>query len=135
MYDMKPYLQKIDSVIEKGPWKDTWESLSGYRVPEWYRNAKFGIFIHRGIYSVPAFGNEWYSRNMYIEGTPEFAHHVETYGKQSEFGYKDFIPMFRAEKFDPAVWVDLFLKICGSGRGTSRWISDVQKRDLALECV
>ena len=54
MYDMKPYLQKIDSVIEKGPWKDTWESLSGYRVPEWYRNAKFGIFIHWGIYSVPA---------------------------------------------------------------------------------
>ena len=53
MYDMKPYLQKIDSVIEKGPWKDTWESLSGYRVPEWYRNAKFGIFIHWGIYSVP----------------------------------------------------------------------------------
>lgn len=110
MYDMKPYLQKIDSVIEKGPWKDTWESLSGYRVPEWYRNAKFGIFIHWGIYSVPAFGNEWYSRNMYIEGTPEFAHHVETYGKQSQFGYKDFIPMFRAEKFDPAVWADLFFE-------------------------
>ena len=110
MYDMKPYLQKIDSVIEKGPWKDTWESLSGYRVPEWYRNAKFGIFIHWGIYSVPAFGNEWYSRNMYIEGTPEFAHHVETYGKQSRFGYKDFIPMFRAEKFDPAVWADLFFE-------------------------
>ena len=110
MYDMKPYLQKIDSVIEKGPWKVTWESLSGYRVPEWYRNAKFGIFIHWGIYSVPAFGNEWYSRNMYIEGTPEFAHHVETYGKQSRFGYKDFIPMFRAEKFDPAVWADLFFE-------------------------
>lgn len=110
MYDMKPYLQKIDSVIEKGPWKDTWESLSGYRVPEWYRNAKFGIFIHWGIYSVPAFGNEWYSRNMYIEGTPEFEHHVETYGKQSRFGYKDFIPMFRAEKFDPAVWADLFFE-------------------------
>ena len=110
MYDMKPYLQKIDSVIEKGPWKDTWESLSGYRVPEWYRNAKFGIFIHWGIYSVPAFGNEWYSRNMYIEGTPEFAHHVETYGKQSRFGYKDFIQMFRAEKFDPAVWADLFFE-------------------------
>ena len=110
MYDMKPYLQKIDSVIEKGPWKDTWESLSGDRVPEWYRNAKFGIFIHWGIYSVPAFGNEWYSRNMYIEGTPEFAHHVETYGKQSRFGYKDFIPMFRAEEFDPAVWADLFFE-------------------------
>ena len=110
MYDMKPYLQKIDSVIEKGSWKDTWESLSGYRVPEWYRNAKFGIFIHWGIYSVPAFGNEWYSRNMYIEGTPEFAHHVETYGKQFRFGYKDFIPMFRAEKFDPAVWADLFFE-------------------------
>ena len=108
MYDMKPYLQKIASVIARGPFRDTWESLSEYRVPEWYQMAKFGIFIHWGIYSVPAFGNEWYSRNMYIEGTPEFAHHVATYGKQTEFGYKDFIPLFRAEKFNPDAWAELF---------------------------
>lgn len=60
MYDLKPYLEKIDRVIAQGPYQDTWESLSAYRVPAWYQNAKFGIFIHWGIYSVPAFGSEWY---------------------------------------------------------------------------
>lgn len=108
MYDMKPYLEKIDRVIDEGPYKDNWESLSRYRVPHWYQDAKFGIFIHWGVYSVPAFGSEWYSRNMYIQGSPEYEHHIATYGKQSEFGYKDFIPMFRAEKFDPEAWAELF---------------------------
>ncbi|SHF90184.1 alpha-L-fucosidase, partial [Caldanaerobius fijiensis DSM 17918] len=56
------------------------------------------------------FGNEWYPRNMYQQGTPEFEHHVKTYGPQSQFGYKDFIPMFKAEKFDPKAWADLFEK-------------------------
>ena len=100
MYDMKPYLETIEQVISKGPYRDNWESLSAYQVPEWYRKAKFGIFIHWGIYSVPAFGSEWYSRNMYVKDSPEYMHHIETYGKQTEFGYKDFIPMFKAEKFD-----------------------------------
>ena len=108
MYDLKPYLEKINQVIEKGPYKDTWESLSKYQVPSWYKKAKFGIFIHWGIYSVPAFGSEWYSRNMYIQGSPEFKHHIETYGEHKNFGYKDFIPMFKAEKFDANEWADLF---------------------------
>ena len=89
-------------------YEPTWESLKNYSVPEWYQDVKFGIFIHWGVYSVPAFGNEWYPRNMYIEGSREFEHHRETWGPHSEFGYKDFIPMFRAEKFDPAYWADLF---------------------------
>ena len=71
-------------------------------------NAKFGIFIHWGVYSVPAFGSEWYSRTMYILGSPEYEHHIQTYGPHRDFGYKDFIPMFRAEKFDPAEWARLF---------------------------
>ena len=108
MYDLKPYLKTIDEVIAGGPFKDSWESLSEYRVPEWYRRAKFGIFIHWGIYSVPAFGSEWYSRNMYIQGSREFEHHVKTYGPHKDFGYKDFIPLFKAEKFDPEAWADLF---------------------------
>jgi len=108
MYDLKPYLEKIDQVIEKGPFKDDWGSLSRFRVPEWYRRAKFGIFIHWGVYSVPSFGSEWYSRNMYIQGSPEFEHHVKTYGPHKEFGYKDFIPMFKADKFDPEAWAELF---------------------------
>ncbi len=108
MYDLKPYLKKIEEVVAQGPYEETWESLSGYQTPKWYREAKFGIFIHWGVYSVPAFGSEWYSRNMYIQGSPEFEHHVKTYGKHSEFGYKDFIPMFKAESFDPDKWTELF---------------------------
>ena len=79
-------------------------------MPDWFVKTKFGIFIHWGAYSVPAFANEWYPRNMYIQGTPEFEHHVKTYGPHKEFGYKDFIPMFKAEKFNPEEWADLFEK-------------------------
>ena len=106
--DRAAMLRRIEEVIGKGRFRDSWESLSQFRVPAWYRDAKFGIFIHWGVYSVPAFANEWYSRNMYIQGTPEFEHHVKTYGPQREFGYKDFIPLFRAEKFRPEEWADLF---------------------------
>ena len=88
----------------------TWESLKTYQIPDWFRDAKFGIFIHWGVYSVPAFGSEWYPRNMYEQGSKEFKHHIERYGPQKKFGYKDFIPMFKAEKFDPAAWVALFKK-------------------------
>ena len=102
------YLKLINKTIEKGRYKDTWSSLSNHKVPDWYYKAKFGIFIHWGLYSVPACANEWYSRNMYIKGMPAYEHHIKTYGPQKEFGYKDFIPMFTAEKFDPQEWVQLF---------------------------
>lgn len=108
MYDLQPYLKTIDQVIEAGPYKDTWESLSQYQVPRWFRKSKFGIFIHWGVYSVPAFGSEWYSRNMYMEGSKEYEHHIKTYGKHKDFGYKDFIPMFTAEEFDAHKWTRLF---------------------------
>jgi alpha-L-fucosidase len=86
----------------------TWESLCRYEVPDWYQDGKFGIFIHWGLYCVPAFGNEWYPRNMYRQGTKEFEHHVATYGPHTQFGYKDFIPQFRAEQFDAGQWAALF---------------------------
>lgn len=101
-------LAVVDQVIEQGPFDDSWASLKSYEAPLWYRDAKFGIFLHWGVFSVPAFGNEWYSRNMYREGSPEFEHHVATYGPQREFGYKDFIPSFTMEKFDPDEWAALF---------------------------
>ena len=69
----------------------TWESLQQYSVPQWFMDAKLGIFIHWGIYSVPAFANEWYARNMYQEGSPEFEHHQKTWGHRSKFAYEDFI--------------------------------------------
>ncbi|HVX08007.1 alpha-L-fucosidase [Humibacter sp.] len=106
--DNREALAMVDSVIADGPYDATWESLSRYRVPQWYRDAKFGIFLHWGAFSVPAFGNEWYPRTMYRRGTPTFEHHVQTYGPHDRFGYKDFLPHFRMERFDPQEWVALF---------------------------
>jgi alpha-L-fucosidase len=101
---------EIQRVITSGPFDSDWASLKGYKVPSWYEDAKFGIFIHWGAYSVPAFGNEWYPRRMYLQDSEEFKHHRETYGPQARFGYKDFIPMFKAERFDPDQWAGLFRK-------------------------
>jgi alpha-L-fucosidase len=81
-----------------------------YQIPEWFKDVKFGVFIHWGVYAVPAFGNEWYPRHMYQEGSDVNKHHIETYGALTDFGYKDFIPMFKAEKFNADEWVSLFKK-------------------------
>ena len=106
----KEYLKLIDEVNECGKYKPDWSSLSHHKAPEWYMHDKIGVFIHWGIYSVPAFGNEWYSRAMYDFNCREFEHHIKTYGNQKDFGYKDFIPMFKAENFDAEKWVTLFKK-------------------------
>jgi len=87
-----------------------WESLIQHPTPKWFRDGKFGIYFHWGVYSVPAYSNEWYPRNMYRKESDVFKHHRETYGPQSKFGYKDFIPMFTAEHFDAQEWVKLFKK-------------------------
>lgn len=110
MFNKQEYLKKIDDCIENGVYKDDWDSLAKHETPKWFRDGKFGIFIHWGIYSVPAFANEWYPRNMYIQGSQEFEHQIKTYGEHKDFGCKDFIPMFRAEKFDAKEWVSLFQK-------------------------
>ena len=106
--DRKAYLKEIENVIQKGRFKDSWDSLFNFTSPGWFNNAKFGIFIDWGVYSVPAFRNEWYSRNMYIQGSDEFKHHIATYGEHKDFGYKDFIPLFKAEKFNADEWAELF---------------------------
>lgn len=104
------YLKTIDTVIANGRYKDNWQSLSNRKTPAWYCQGKFGIFIHWGIYSVPAYGSEWYSRAMYDKGCREFEYHRKTYGNQKNFGYKDFIPMFKGENFNADDWVSLFKK-------------------------
>src|SRR5579885_1551343 len=73
-------MAQVDAVAKKGPFHASWDSLIKKNVPEWYGDAKFGIFIHWGVYAVPAFDNEWYPRNMYILDSKVFRHHVETYG-------------------------------------------------------
>ncbi|MDR0844840.1 MAG: alpha-L-fucosidase [Tannerella sp.] len=102
----------IDSVASpKGTeiFQPDWDNLAeNYRFPEWFCDAKFGIFIHWGVFSVPALTNEWYSRYMYMQETPEYKHHVATYGDQTEFGYKDFIPMLTFSNYDSDQWAQIF---------------------------
>lgn len=105
---VEEYLNQINNVISDGKYKDNWASLSNHKTPDWYYQGKFGIFIHWGIYSVPAYGSEWYSRSMYDINHREFGYHVINYGNQKDFGYKDFIPMFKAEKFNADEWTALF---------------------------
>lgn len=112
--DKKEYLQKIEEVIAKGPYQAEWNSLCEHPVPVWYQKAKFGIFIHWGVYSVPAFGNEWYARNMYKKDSQEYTYHVGKYGTVDRFGYKDLIPLFQGENFDAGQWAELFKK-AGAG--------------------
>jgi alpha-L-fucosidase len=104
----KALLTDVDRAAAAGPFSADWESLRRYEIPEWYKDAKFGIFIHWGVYSVPAFGSEWYPRLMYQEGSEENKHEIATYGPLTQFGYKDFIPRFTAAHFDANQWAELF---------------------------
>ncbi|SHJ10092.1 alpha-L-fucosidase [Pseudozobellia thermophila] len=124
-----------------------WESLRQHETPEWFLDAKFGIYCHWGPYSVPEFKNEWYSHWMYVnKDNPEakdgkasefYDYHVKTYGPLNEFGYKDFIPMFKAEKFNAAEWADLFEKagakfagpVSEHADGFAMWDSDLTRWD------
>ena len=88
---------------------EDWASLGKHNEsPEWFKNAKLGIYFHWGPYAVPAFHSEWYPRNMHFKDHKVYKHHVEKYGEPSEFGYHDFVPLFKAEKFDPDAWAQLF---------------------------
>jgi alpha-L-fucosidase len=95
--------------IASGPFQATRESLKTYRVPEWFRDAKFGIWAHWGPQSAPEYG-DWYARNMYIQGSRQYKYHVQRYGHPSKFGFKDVIPTWKAEKFDPAYLMSLYRK-------------------------
>jgi len=104
-----------------GPFQPAWESLAKHEAPEWLLDAKFGIYAHWGVYSVPAYQTEWYGKRMYDKGEGKgkggqnsvYRHHVQTYGDPSKFGYKDFVPMFKAEKYDPEEWAKL-IESCGA---------------------
>lgn len=111
-----------------------WESLAKHEAaPEWFQDAKLGIYFHWGVYSVPAFGSEWYPRNMHFPDRKEYKHHVETYGHPSEFGYHDFVSDFTAEHFDADDWIALFKKsgarfigpVAEHHDGFSMWDSEI----------
>ncbi len=90
-----------------GPFKGTRESLREWEVPEWFRDAKFGIWAHWGPQSAVEAG-DWYARNMYMEGSEQYEYHCEHYGHPSKFGFKDTIPLWKAEKFDPAMLMKMY---------------------------
>jgi alpha-L-fucosidase len=93
-----------------GPFQPTWDSLQNYAVPEWYRNAKFGIWAHWGPQCEPEHG-DWYARGMYEEGSDHYKYHVQTYGHPSKFGFKDVIHQWKAEKWDPDQLVALYKRV------------------------
>jgi alpha-L-fucosidase len=94
--------------IAAGPFQPTADSLKTYQAPEWFRDAKFGIWAHWGPQAVPRKG-DWYARWMYVPGHPHYAHHLEHYGHPSESGYKDIIARWKAEKFDPESLMDQYV--------------------------
>jgi len=92
-WDGVPMDSPIDGLAGTGPYKPVWDSLLQYEAPEWYRDAKFGIWAHWSPQCVPEAG-DWYARNMYIEGSPQYKYHLEHYGPPSRFGYKDLCPQW-----------------------------------------
>ena len=97
--------------IVQDQYEPAWESLKAHDTPQWLKDGKFGIYTHWGIYCVPAYGGNatWYSFAVYRNPESEARkHHEETYGPLDEFGYKDYIPLFTAEKFDADEWAELF---------------------------
>ncbi|MES1200531.1 MAG: alpha-L-fucosidase [Pseudomonadota bacterium] len=86
----------------------TWDSLvSSYRAPDWFRDAKFGIWAHWSAQCVPEQG-DWYARRMYVQGDPAYEHHVRTYGHPSVFGFMEVNKLWRAENWDPEALIQRY---------------------------
>ena len=96
--------------MQEGPFRPTWESLSQYEVPEWFRDAKFGIWAHWGPQCVEGSG-DWMAREMYHEGSGKYQYHREHYGHPSQVGFKDILPLFKAEKWQPDSLVAYYKKV------------------------
>lgn len=91
----------------KGPFAPSWDSLKQYTVPDWFRDAKFGIWAHWGPQCQPEFG-DWYARNMYIQGSNQYNYHIKKYGHPSKFGFKDVIHEWKAENWNPEALLELY---------------------------
>jgi len=112
------FFVQVVTIANEGTYKPEWESLKKHPAPQWFRDAKFGIYFHLGPYTVAAYNSEWYSCLMYKSNHKVFKHHKEKYGDQfilrsttengSRFGYKDLIPMLTLENFNAEELADLF---------------------------
>jgi hypothetical protein len=98
---------KANLPIAPGPFKPTWESLKQYECPEWFRDAKFGIWAHWSAQCVPEDG-DWYARGVYEQGSGHYKYHVEHYGHPSKVGFKDICNLWKAEKWDPEKLIQLY---------------------------
>jgi alpha-L-fucosidase len=107
---LEKLLGVMQQTIAQGPYESTRESLERYDAPEWYADAKLGIFIHYGLFSVPGYSGVgcWYGNNMYDPKNPAWIFHRENFGPQDKFGYKDFVPYLTANEFNAEQWVRLF---------------------------
>jgi len=105
-------VSEADETMQTGRFEPTWQSLMQHETPEWFRNAKFGIWAHWGAQCVEGSG-DWMAREMYMEGNYKYNFHKEHYGHPSEFGYKDILPLFKAERWQPDSLVARY-KRCGA---------------------
>ena len=96
--------------MQTGKFEPNWESLRQYEVPEWFRDAKFGIWAHWGPQCVEGSG-DWMARELYMEGTYKSNYHREHYGHPSEVGFKDILPLFKAEHWNPEKLVQFYKEV------------------------
>ncbi len=108
-WDGVPMVSPIPHLHGKGPFDPTWDSLSNYECPEWYRDAKFGIWNHWSPQCVPEDG-DWYARNMYMEGSGQYEFELKHYGPQCRFGYKDLCAQWTLLNWQPDILMDLYVK-------------------------
>ncbi|MDO4460986.1 MAG: alpha-L-fucosidase [Bacteroidia bacterium] len=99
--------------MKTGTFEPTWESLRNYEVPEWFQDAKFGIWAHWGPQCVEGSG-DWMARDMYMEGSKAYKYHKENYGHPSEVGFKDILPLFKAENWNPEKLVKFYKEVVGA---------------------
>ena len=111
--DFQVKVSEADEPMQTGEFTPDWTSLASYEVPEWFRDAKFGIWAHWGAQCVEGSG-DWMARELYMEGSGKANFHREHYGHPSEFGYKDVLPLFKAENWDPEKLVKFYKEEVGA---------------------
>jgi alpha-L-fucosidase len=132
-WDGVPMIAPVSGLAGEGPYQPNWDSLLQYDAPDWYRDAKFGIWAHWSPQCVPEDG-DWYGRNLYIEGNPQNLFHLDHYGPPSRFGYKDLCPQWTLLNWDPDALIEryknagarFFIALANHHDGFDTWASKHQ---------